>query len=496
MIAIARGDSQAGVPPVDAGESMAAAMRIAALRHRPEEAGSLANIGFGGPHKQQKLRAAANSLEEALWRPKGERARMEQDEDNPDGIPDVLKLEQPFTASTQSGRVCDEIGVEVAWPWEHRPEARQADRARVAQLSAERQRMMLAHDHLLERAMLLSSADGAMGENTTGVRAWKEFCAKIGISYLRPLDPNASLADKLEEEQLAMRFVCSLVQERGIQVDTAANYLGQVQGFAARRCGVKLAGGLKLARLPAMLKGLKRIVGDKPRAERRGIAAHLLRKAMDKVLDPEIPSHANLRALLSVAFQGLLRSAEFCDDGKKTTMRKILENLPTRSDLVYLDRLKAVVMMRPCKNMRHLKGKTVPLVLGAGGEYIDAVAELNNLMRVDPAELGREDTPLFRNPKGSPFTYDQINRLVKMLMREVGEDEHAFSTHSLRIGGATALFAAGASPTVIRTMGRWSSDCYRLYVRASYESTLYWTKMCGSTKVSDIAADFDEVDSY
>jgi len=96
MIAIARGDSQAGVPPVDAGESMAAAMRIAALRHRPEEAGSLANIGFGGPHKQQKLRAAANSLEEALWRPKGERARMEQDEDNPDGIPDVLKLEQPF----------------------------------------------------------------------------------------------------------------------------------------------------------------------------------------------------------------------------------------------------------------------------------------------------------------------------------------------------------------------------------------------------------------
>jgi hypothetical protein len=36
----------------------------------------------------------------------------------------------------------------------------------------------------------------------------------------------------------------------------------------------------------------------------------------------------------------------------------------------------------------------------------------------------------------------------------------------MRIGGATALFAAGANETVIRTMGRWSSDLHRLYVRA------------------------------
>jgi len=474
---------------------MAQAMAASVCRTRPEEAASDQASIFRGPHKQQKLRAATNSLEAALYRPANERATMEQDDmEYADGIPDVLKPEPPFTTSTQSGRVCDEVGIEVAWPWENRPAEGQAARARVAQLSAERQRMMMAHDSLLERAMLMSSADGAMGENTTGVRAWKEYCAKLGISYLRPLDPNASLADKLEEEQLAMRFVCALVQERGIQVDTAANYFGQVQGFSAKRCGVKLAGGLKLARLPAMLKGLKRIVGEKPRRDRRGIAAHSLRKAMDMVLDPEVPAHANLRALLAVAFQGLLRSAEFCDDGKRTTLKKVLDKLPSRNDLVYLDEKKAVIMILPCKNMRHLKGKTVPLVLGAGGKYIDAVAELNNLLKVDPA--GRADTPLFRNPNGSPFTYDNINRLVKLLMRTIGEDEHAFSTHSLRIGGATALFAAGATPTVIRTMGRWSSDCYRLYVRASYESTLHWTKMCGSTKVTDIAQDFDEVDCY
>ena len=37
-----------------------------------------------------------------------------------------------------------------------------------------------------------------------------------------------------------------------------ANYFGHVQGWASKKSGIKLCGGLKLSRLPAMLKGLKR----------------------------------------------------------------------------------------------------------------------------------------------------------------------------------------------------------------------------------------------
>ena len=45
-------------------------------------------------------------------------------------------------------------------------------------------------------------------------------------------------------------------------------------------------------------------------------------------------------------------------------------------------------------------------------------------------------------------------------------------------------------------MGRWSSDCYRLYVRACFGQTLAWSKKCGSQEVSDVAKEFAEVDSY
>jgi hypothetical protein len=113
-----------------------------------------------------------------------------------------------------------------------------------------------------------------------------------------------------------------------------------------------------------------------------------------------------------------------------------------------------------------------------------------------PAHLA-DQTPLFRDVTGGqPLRYDTVMATVKELMRAIGEDPSEFGTHSLRIGGATALFAAGASETVIRTMGRWSSDIHRLYVRACFEQCCEWTRRAGSTIVSDLAGEFDEVDDY
>ena len=119
------------------------------------------------------------------------------------------------------------------------------------------------------------------------------------------------------------------------------------------------------------------------------------------------------------------------------------------------------------------------------------------MLEVDPSGRSDEHTPLFRDPAtNAPLSYDQIEKVTKELMAAVGEDPSQFSTHSYRIGGATALFAAGANETVIRTMGRWSSDMHRLYVRACFEQCVDWTKKAGSTKVSDLSGTFDEVDYY
>ena len=401
---------------------------------------------------------------------------------------DAIEIVAPHVVRSDK-TVLDTDGSPIVWPWE-------ADMMRALPSSGVPHR---SSDAMIERAMLAASADGRSGESLTGVRAWKAFCKDVGMACMRPLDPNAPLAVKLREEHRCMQFVCELVEERGVGPTTAANYFSQVQGWQLRTCGVKLCGGLKLGRLPAMLKGLRRIVGETPRAVRRGIAPSALQRAMDLCLDANDPLHANIRAALTCALQGLLRSAEYCDNGKtKGGLQKLLKKLPTRDDIQQLDEEKLVFMTCPCKNMRHLNGKTGPVVIGAGGSQIDACAEVKNLLQVDPTPNGEADeTPLFRDPATNmPLTYSHMQALIKQMMHAIGEDSDEFGTHSLRIGGATALFAQGATPMVIRTMGRWSSDCYRLYVRACFEASVAWTRKAGSTKFTDLAGEFDEVDDY
>jgi hypothetical protein len=54
---------------------------------------------------------------------------------------------------------------------------------------------------------------------------------------------------------------------------------------------------------------------------------------------------------------------------------------------------------------------------------------------------------------------------IKNAAHQMGLAKKDYSTHSLRIGGACALLAAGKSDLVIRLMGRWSSWCFTVYTR-------------------------------
>ena len=55
---------------------------------------------------------------------------------------------------------------------------------------------------------------------------------------------------------------------------------------------------------------------------------------------------------------------------------------------------------------------------------------------------------------------------IKKAVRLLGGDEKQYSTHSLRSGGATALFEAGCDDTTIKQHGRWASDCFQRYIHA------------------------------
>lgn len=58
-----------------------------------------------------------------------------------------------------------------------------------------------------------------------------------------------------------------------------------------------------------------------------------------------------------------------------------------------------------------------------------------------------------------------VASLMKRCASHMGLDEKSFSCHSLRIGGACALLAAGYGAEVIKLMGRWASWCFSIYLR-------------------------------
>ena len=137
------------------------------------------------------------------------------------------------------------------------------------------------------------------------------------------------------------------------------------------------------------------------------------------------------------------------------------------------------------------QGKTVNVWLAGGGKFIDPVAALRRLYRVDAvpkSEWGR--TPLFREGGGAAITTRRVRAIVKGLMTALGENPDEYGAHSLRIGGATAAMAEGVPPAYIKAMGRWSSEIYAIYCRLSSAAVVKFGGAIGSAECVDFDTQF------
>ena len=66
---------------------------------------------------------------------------------------------------------------------------------------------------------------------------------------------------------------------------------------------------------------------------------------------------------------------------------------------------------------------------------------------------------------------EAVAATLKASAMDLGMDGAEFATHSLRIGGATAMAATRLySDDEIRRFGRWKSDCWRRYVYAARDA--------------------------
>ena len=78
---------------------------------------------------------------------------------------------------------------------------------------------------------------------------------------------------------------------------------------------------------------------------------------------------------------------------------------------------------------------------------------------------GREERMLFHFRDGKLLSRESFVSCIREALKVAGVDCKSYAGHSFRIGTATAASRCGLAPAMIKTLGRWESSAYLLYIR-------------------------------
>ncbi len=226
-----------------------------------------------------------------------------------------------------------------------------------------------------------------------------------------------------------------------------------------------------------LFRGIKRrhTAEQRGRRERHPITTALLQRIRTVLPFAQQPSAYMLFAAMCTGTCGLLRAAEFAHDASKTHYRVL-----QLCDLAFVcadgETRLAHVPLPPATRVLHARlflaaSKTDPFrqgvhVLLAAPLALDA---LRAYLRVHP----RPSTPtaaLFEYASGAPLGRSDLIKCMRACIQALGLPAAQYAGHSFRRGGASSLAAAGTPDHLIQALGRWSSECYRLYIELPVEA--------------------------
>jgi integrase len=166
-------------------------------------------------------------------------------------------------------------------------------------------------------------------------------------------------------------------------------------------------------------------------------------------------------AATMLAFFGLLRVSEYAaaSAGKFDPLQQLTLGditFKVEKGLEYV-----VVHIKRSKTDVFREGTTI--AVGATGGPLCPVAALKAMLRDRRSSQQHPSSPLFVY-RNKPLTRRTMEATVKGIARRVGKGADPINTHSLRRGGASALFANGFTKHQIMVLGRWSSNALNLYL--------------------------------
>lgn len=233
---------------------------------------------------------------------------------------------------------------------------------------------------------------------------------------------------------------------------TVSSYLSGI-GF---KC--KLLGGAdhtKSFLVTKMVEGIRR--ASSRRDARLPISIDLLSRIVLSL--PIICSSTYEAKLFSftyvLTFFGLLRVGELT-----LTNKMSIEHIIQYND-IRLDVNGGKLLLHIRHSKTDQRGKGVTLAIPKLGGNLCPVKHYITFQGI----RGNHKGPLLCHFGGAPLTRYQFGAVLHKSLKHLGVEAKNYKAHSFRIGCATALFEAGISEAELKTMGRWSSQAYKSYIR-------------------------------
>ena len=265
-------------------------------------------------------------------------------------------------------------------------------------------------------------------------------------------------------EAVLLRFVVALAAE-GLSSGTIKCYLSGVRHlYLSLGLGDPKVGDM--ATLQHVMRGIKSVQakrGQQPRP-RLPITPTIL-SGLRQVWEKSRHDFDNIMlwAACTTCFFGFLRSGEITspsahdfDPTYHLSLTDIAVDNPSHP-------LAISVYIKASKTDPFRKG--VQIFLGRTNDHLCPVAAMLAYVAIH----GRQPGPLFRLASGAYLTRDRFVREVRKALTAAGLDQSKYAGHSFRIGAATTAAAVGIEDSTIKTLGRWESAAYQLYVRLPRE---------------------------
>jgi hypothetical protein len=220
-----------------------------------------------------------------------------------------------------------------------------------------------------------------------------------------------------------------------------------------------------------LLRGIKSLESTRPRItrKRQPVTTDVLEKGFKEIrhkLSVQHPTTLATWAVIVLGVKGLFRLGELVGPTGIRSSDISLECSPKGIRYVR-------IFLRKSKTDVYAEGNTIKITaLDSKGQGLGTDNRLcpfwltQTLLHIKNKGKPQNNdiSPFFTTRKGRRLEKRHVISCMQQWFKNSLLPGQQFNGHSLRKGGATDLCLSGVQPDVIRQMGRWKSDAYKLYV--------------------------------